>query len=47
MNDACMEWAVTVNVVKRGIMHVRKIGVKRVQQKFVVNGEAVQNVVEY
>jgi len=30
-----------------GIMHVRKRPVKWSQQKFVVNGKAVQNMVEY
>ena len=32
---------------KCGIVHIRKKGVKRSQQKFVDSGEAVQNVVEY
>ena len=41
------EWSVKVNVDKCGIMHMRKEGVKRSEQKFVMNGEIVQNVVEY
>ena len=47
LDEWCTEWAVRVNVDKCEIMHVRKKGVKRSQQKFVVNREAVQNVVEY
>ena len=47
LDEWCTEWAVRVNVDKCEIMHVRKKGVKRSQQKFVCNGEAVQNVVEY
>ena len=47
LDERYTEWAVRVNVDKCRIMHVRKKGVKRSQQKFVVNREAVQNVVEY
>ena len=47
LDEWCTERAVRVNVDKCEIMHVRKKGVKRSQQEFVVNGEAVQNVVEY
>ena len=47
LDEWCMEWAVRVNVDKCGIMHVRKKGVKRSQQKFVVNGGTARNVVEY
>ena len=36
-----------MNVDMCGIMHVRKRPVKWSQQKFVVNGKAVQNMVEY
>ena len=36
-----------MNVEKCGIMHMRKKGVKRSEQKFAMNGEVVQNVPEY
>ena len=36
-----------VYVNKCGIMHVRKKGVKRMGQKFVISGELMQNVAEY
>ena len=40
------EWSVKVNVDKWGII-MRKKGVKRSEQKFVMNGEAVQCVAKY
>ena len=36
-----------VYVNKCGIMHVRKKGVKRMGQRFVISGELMQNVAEY
>ena len=47
LGEWCAEWSVKVNVKKCGIMHMRKKGVKWSEQKFVMNGEVVQNVVEY
>ena len=47
LGEWCAEWSVKVNVEKCGIMHMRKKGVKWSEQKFVMNGEVVQNVVEY
>ena len=47
LGEWCAEWSVKVNVEKCGIMHMMKKGVKRSEQKFVMNGEVVQNVVEY
>ena len=45
LDEWCTVWAIRVNVDKYGIMHVRKKGVKRSQQKFVVNEEVVNVVV--
>ena len=36
-----------VNVEKCGVMHMRRRGVKRSGQNFVMNGEVVQNVAEH
>ena len=44
MGAWCEEWSVKVNVDKCGIMHRRKIGVKRLGQRIVISGELVQNV---
>ena len=47
LGEWCEDWSVKVNVGKCGIMHMRKKGVKRSGEKFVMNGEVIQNVVEY
>ncbi len=35
----CSDWAVETNVEKCGVMHVRKKGVKRKEEKFYVGGD--------
>ena len=47
LGEWCAKCSVQVNIYKCEIMHMRKKGVKRSEQKFVVNGEAVHNVTEY
>ena len=43
----CIQWAVKVNAEKCGIMHIRKNGVKRTEEKFEMNGERIEVIEEY
>ena len=43
----CNEWSVEVNVEKCGVMHVRRTGMKRTEEKFDVGGEEIAVVQEY
>ena len=47
LGEWCAECSVQVKIYKCETMHMRKKGVKRSEQKFVMNGEAVQNRTEY
>ena len=44
LTEWCVEWSVKANVDQCGTMHMRKKGVKRSGQKFVMNGEVVQYI---
>ncbi len=41
------QWAVKVNAEKCGIMHMRKNGVKRTEEKFEMNGERIEVIEEH
>ena len=43
----CDQWAVKVSAEKCGIMHMRKNGVKRTEEKFEMNGERIEVIEEY
>ena len=43
----CKKWSVEVNVEKCGVMHVKRKGVKRTEEKFDVGGEEIAVVQEY
>ena len=43
----CREWAVEINAEKCGVMHMRRKGVRRTEEKFYVGGEEVRVVEEY
>ena len=47
LREWCVQWAVKVNAEKCGIMHLRKNGVKRTEEKFEMNGERIEVIVEY
>ena len=47
LEEWCREWGVEVNVEKSGVMHMRKRGVKRTRETFLVNGEKIKAVEEY
>ena len=38
----CEEWSVKVNVEKCGVMHLRRKGVKRSDERFHVGGEEIK-----
>ena len=43
----CEEWSVKVNVEKCGVMHLRRKGVKRSDERFHVGGEEIKVMEEY
>ena len=43
----CKEWSVEVNGEKCGVMHMRRKGVKRTEDKFYVGEEEIAIVEEY
>ena len=43
----CQEWSVEVNGEKCGVMHMRRKGVKRNEEKFCVGDEEIAVVEEY
>ena len=43
----CREWSVEVNSEKCGVMHMRRKGVKRTEDKFYVGEEEIAIVEEY
>ena len=43
----CKEWGVMINVVKCGIVHIRKKNVARCEVKYEVDGEAIPMVSSY
>ena len=47
LTDWCSEWAVEINVEKCEVMHMRRKGVIRTDEKFYIGGEEVKVVEEY
>ena len=47
LREWCVQWAVKVNAEMCGIMHLRKNGVKRTEEKFEMNGERIEVIEEY
>ena len=47
LQEWCDQWAVKVNAEKCGIMHMRKNGVKRTEEKFEMNGERIEVIEVY
>ena len=43
----CREWSVEVNGEKNGVMHMRRKGVKKTEEKFYVGEEVIAVVEEY
>ena len=43
----CREWSIEVNGEKCGVMHMRRKGVKRTEEKFCVGEEEIAVVEEY
>ena len=42
LTEWCEEWSVKVNVEKCGVMHMRRKGVKRSDERFHVGGEEIK-----
>ena len=47
LDEWCEEWSVKVNVEKCGVMHLRRKGVKRSDERFHVGGEEIKVMEEY
>ena len=43
----CREWSIVVNGKKCGVMHMRRKGVKRTEEKFYVGEKEIAIVEEY